>query len=172
MFKSSSFFLLIGVLSLLVIAACSPVIVASAAPALGAVRQESAPALPDFPGLLKTLESLTGFAMLVAVLVNIGKTSGYIKDNQAQAYSAGFNLLLLGVLFVSQIFGKANLVPSLDAQAGELSNVLGVVFAFFWQIWVSRQSHNNFLAGLPWIGKSFSERNAGEEVSYLLETDE
>jgi len=108
-----------------------------------------------FEQLISTFLSLAGVGSLIAVLVNIGKTVGLVKDGQAANWSAGLNLAGLIALFTLQLLGKAELVPALDSQAGALASVLTALFGFIWQLIVSIKTHNT-LKGTRVIGKSFS----------------
>jgi len=101
---------------------------------------------------------------LIAALVNIGKSFGFVQDGTAPVWSAVLNIVALIALFAAQISGYANLVPVFDAQAGEFSNMLNVVVAFLVQFMASRKSYESALAGLPVIGKSYSLRLAGESI--------
>jgi len=163
------FSMFVFTLTVILIAAAMPVLVVSAAGIAPAhALQVAEPVAPfDFDALLASFKNLTGIAMLIAALVNVLKTAGVAKDGQANSWSAGLNLLALVGLFIAQLTGYANLVPSFNAQAGEFSNVIGVAFAFFWQLYASRKTNDMALAGLPAIGKSYSERNAGETVSTI-----
>ena len=146
-------------LSLFVAIIGFPLVAVHAAPS---VPQAVEPVATDWASLLVTFKSLTGAAMLIAAVVNILKSSGIAKDNQASAWSAGLNLAALVALFIFQLHGKSNDVPALDSQAGSLSTVIEVIFAFFWQLWASRKTHDVILAGLPYFGSSYSNKFAGE----------
>lgn len=108
-----------------------------------------------FEQLIATFASLGGVAALIAVLINIGKTIGWVKDGQAPTWSAGANLIGLIALFVLQATGHTDLVPGLDTQASELAAVLTAVFGYVWQLIVSINAHRA-LKGAAVIGKSFS----------------
>jgi hypothetical protein len=166
--KLSKLFTALFVLSVLVIAAGFPVVVAQAAPASFPVFQEAPPPPPvDFSSLLATLTSLAGAGALIAALVNIGKATGIVKDGTAPTWSAGLNIAVLIGLFVAQVFGYSNLVPAIDTQAGEAATVIQVVLAFIVQALAARKTHESVLAGLPAIGKSHSLRMAGESNSVV-----
>jgi len=161
--KLHKLFTFLFVLSVLVISASLPVLVAHAAPLAGIPLQEPTPTPPlDFDGLVKTLFSLGGAGAFIAVLVNIGKSTGIVKDGTAQTWSAGLNIVALAGLFVAQLFGVNHLVPAIDTQAGELATLLQVALAFVIQFLATRKTHEEVLAGLPAVGKSHSDRVAGE----------
>jgi hypothetical protein len=153
--------LLAGIISLLVIALSLPTLAAHALPAFARV-QESAPADP-FGDLFTTFKTLTGVAALIAALVGVGKRIGIVQDGTAPAWSTGLNIVGLIALFVLQLFGKADMVPGLDTQAGSLANVITVILAFVYQLFASRVTYENALAGIPVIGHSHSGRLAGSD---------
>jgi hypothetical protein len=125
---------------------------------------ETQPADP-LADLFTALKSLTGVSLLISALINALKTTGIIKNGDAPAWSVGFNLAGMILLFALQLLGKADLVPVLNAQAGGLSQVLTALVAFAYQIFVTRMTHENVLSGLPVIGKSYSGRAAGSGAS-------
>ena len=117
--------------------------------------------------LMTTFSSLTGVAMLIAAIVNSLKISGVVKDGQASSWSAGLNLVALAALFIAQEFGYGSIVPSVDSSANAWASLVSVIFAFVWQLYASRKTHDLVLAGLPVIGKTFSAKQAGETVSSI-----
>lgn len=167
--KQTSFVLFVVVLAVLLIASALPSQVVQAAPVPGVHFQEATPPAEavDIDSLVFSLKNLVGVGALIAALVNIGKATGIIKDGQAGIWSAGANVIgLAGILF-AQSAGYTTLLPALDAQAGELANVISVVFAYVFQLWISRKTHEAALAGLPLVGKSHSNRVAGENWNTL-----
>jgi len=117
--------------------------------------------------LLNSLKNLTGVAMLIAVIVNIFKALGVVKDGQAGTWSAGLNILVLLLLFIAQITGYAHLVPAFDEQANQFSQVITAIFAFVYQLFVSRKTHDSVLAGIPLIGMSYSGKVPGETITAM-----
>jgi hypothetical protein len=114
------------------------------------------------PELLTTLESLGGVALFFTALNNLLKKFKWVKDGQASAWSLGLNTLALVGLVALQLTGKFDLVPIIDKDAGLLANAINAVLALAFQLYVSRKGHENVLAGMPVIGKSYSGRRAGE----------
>lgn len=114
--------------------------------------------------LFTTFLSLSGVAALITVLINIGKSLGWIKDGQASNFSTGFNLVGMIALFVLNMLGMADVVPALNENAAMLANVLATVFGFVWQLWLSKIVHDNVLKGTKLIGKSFSAEAAKAEA--------
>lgn len=116
----------------------------------------------DFGALVDSLKSLVGISALIAAIVNIGKSAGWVKDGQAGTWSAILNLVALVGLCAAQLSGYANMIPWIDSQAGGLAAVASTVFMFVAQVWLSRQVHASVFAGLPVIGTSNSARQAGD----------
>jgi hypothetical protein len=112
--------------------------------------------------LFAVFTSLTGAAMLVASLVNAGKKFGIVKDGQAGAWTMILNLLAFGGLAWAQMTGRMEIVFQLDSKAGILANLLTVIVGYVYQLYVSRLTHQQVLAGLPLVGVSFSARKAGD----------
>jgi hypothetical protein len=131
---------------------------ALAAPAAGAVRGPASDiAIGDIVALVIQYASLAGFAALVAVLINIFKTFGIVKDGEAGKWSAALNLIGLVTLIVIKVFVPALAVTAIDGYAGQIAQVFIVVLGFVIQIVTSAGTHDAFAsAGLPVIGKSHS----------------
>jgi hypothetical protein len=109
-----------------------------------------------------TIEMLLGFAVtlgglgsLIAVLVNIGKTVGWVKDGQSATVVTGLNLLLMAAVFGMGVFKPEFDWKGLDENAGQLATVLATVFGFVWQMISSKLAHSGF-KGVPVLGKSYS----------------
>lgn len=147
---------LFSVICLVIVLASMPMVVFAASP------HAQAPAPATLDDLLATLKSLGGVALLFAALTNVGKRFGWVTDGNAPAVSLGMNAVGLLALVALQFAGKIDLVPSLDQNAGSVANLINDVLALVFQLYISRVGHNNVLAGLPLIGKSFSGRKAGE----------
>lgn len=114
--------------------------------------------------LVAALLKLGGFAALVAVLVNIGKTIKLVPDGLAPTVSTGLNLVGLIVLYVMGIVKPDFNIEQMDSVAGTLAQILALTFGLIWQLIASRLTHEKALKGLPLIGKSFS----GEQVKAFL----
>lgn len=129
--------------------------------------QEPAPVNP-LDDLLATLKNLGGFALLVTAVINASKQFGWITDGSAQKFSLLLNGAgLLGLIYL-QFSGGFDLVPVLDKQAGAFAYALNAVLALVFQLYVSRKGHDTVLAGMPFFGKSFSGRKAGENTMLQL----
>lgn len=152
----------IAVLSLVVVFASVPVVAAQAAPAFG-VTAEPAP-VPSLGDMLTTLASLGGVALFFASVINAGKKffPKQFPDDSAPTYNLVFQTIGLVGLVALQIFGRMDLLPMIDQNAGILANILTGIVALAYQIYVARIGHEQALAGLPVIGTSHSGRQAGD----------
>ena len=110
----------------------------------------------DLNSLVVFFGSLAGVGSFIAVLINIGKTVGLVKEGQAQAYSLGMNLAGLMILFVVGIVKPDVNIQGMDAQMGAVGSVLMIIFSFAWQLYSSKFAHDNILKGTPIIGASFT----------------
>lgn len=106
--------------------------------------------------LLAAFLALGGVGALIAALVNIAKTVGWVKDGQAPAVATGLNLLGMILLFVVGIVAPDFDVEGANQFAAQLANVLVVVFGFAWQLISSRITHEKALKGAPLVGKSYA----------------
>jgi len=106
-------------------------------------------------GLLQMLVQLGGVGALIAVVVNVLKTTGVVKDGQAGMVSAGLNLLALAALFGVQVWKPETDLVWLDSQAGALATLLTTVFGYIWQIVAAKMTHKA-LSGTPVVGKSYT----------------
>ena len=101
-------------------------------------------------------EVCLGAAAIIAVVINVGKSFGWLKDGQAQNASFVLNLLGLVALGALRVFKPEVSITELDAQAAQLANVLSVVVAYVVQLLGSKTTHL-VLSGVPLFGKSFSK---------------
>lgn len=115
--------------------------------------------------LLVAFLSLSGFGGLVAVLVNVGKTTGLVKDGKAPIFVTGLNLLGLVILFVVRLVAPEFDLGEVDALAGTFAQVLVVVLSFIVQLGSSKITHS-ILKGAPVIGKSHSVLDEHSIQSY------
>ena len=167
-----SLFKMIGVLCLVIALASIPAL-AFAAPA-GGVQVQDVQTVPTLADLLDTLKSLTGVALFFAAVINAGKQffPQLFPDNSAPTYNLVFQTASLVALVILQLTGRADLVPVIDATAGSLATVITAILGLFYQLYISRVGHENVLAGLPLVGKSYSGRAAGEPFSAVLVEDQ
>lgn len=104
----------------------------------------------DLDHILTIVGGLTGTFALIALLINVLKWVGVIKDGSAGKWSAGANLVV--VVTVAVVF---KLYPSfdfgtVDAHILEFVKVAGIVFAYIIQLVGSKRVHMAMAYGL-WI---------------------
>jgi hypothetical protein len=102
--------------------------------------------LSDLVQLVVSFGSMAGAAALVAILVDLFKRFGIVKDGDAPRWSAALNLLFLIALVSARYFAPQFSVEFLDAQAGAVAEVAAVVLSFVMQIAVSPAVHFQALA--------------------------
>lgn len=135
--------------------------------------------MEEIHNLVLSFGTLVGFAALVAILINVLKTFGVVKDGDAPKWSAILNLAGLIGLSVAKIVWPDLAISAVDSVAGQVAEILVVVFSYVVQIVVSNKTHNALVdAHVPLIGKSFSlesllnnfrEINPDNEASGRLE---
>lgn len=100
---------------------------------------------------------LAGFAALIALVINILKAAGWVKDGQAGTVSAGLNLLGLAGLFALKVFSPDLDLSVVDAQVSDFVQVGVVVFTYILQLLASKGAHAA-IKGVPVIGYSHTEQ--------------
>ena len=105
--------------------------------------------------IVSTAASLVGFGALISILVNIAKTVGWIKNDQATLWVVGGNLALILAVYVLQFFGQVDILTVLDAQVGTFAGILVMTSGFVLQVLSSKATHYA-LKGTPLVGKSFT----------------
>lgn len=108
-----------------------------------------------FDNVLIQVAALAGFAGLFALVINVLKVFGIVKDGDAQLWSAGLNLVLILVVYFSRIFWPSFDFALLAPIAQEVAAVGTFVLSFIVQL-LSTRLANFAVKGLPVIGKSFS----------------
>lgn len=107
-------------------------------------------------GLIARAGSLFGFGALIALLVNIGKSFGLVRDGQAQNWSAGLNLLLLAGLLALRVYSPSYDIQALDSQVSGLVQIASLAMAWALQMFGSKATHS-LARGIPLVGKSYSQ---------------
>ena len=105
--------------------------------------------------VLLIIGSLVGFSAFAAILVNIGKWANIVKDDDADKWVAGINLI--GVL---ALYGAMTFIPNfdpskIDTALMEIANVATYMFSFVLMLFGSRLTYIR-VKNLPVIGTSFS----------------
>ena len=114
----------------------------------------------DFQSLLTQWMGLAGIAALIAVVINVLKLAGVVKDGSAQTWSAGLNLAGMAALLLLKIFRPEIDLSGIDQQAAALAEVAMVVLGYLTQLLSAKLAHLA-VKRVPLIGASFS---AGEEA--------
>lgn len=108
-----------------------------------------------FEEVVVIVASLVGFAMLLSVIINILKVVGVVKEDTAQLWVTGGNLLLTLVVYGFRIFKPEFDFTTLDPMAQEIATIGTFILTFVLQILGSKVTHFA-VRGTPVIGKSFS----------------
>ena len=110
---------------------------------------------PVLGAVIKQFLAMGGFAALVAILINIFKAIGWVKDGTAGTVSAIANLAGLVGVFVLQNFVPDVSVTLIDEHMTVIAQILTSIFSYVYQYWVSYGTHNLLSAGnVPLIGTS------------------
>ena len=116
------------------------------------------PAPPmDLPSLLAQFMALAGVGALVALVVNILKTAGVVKDGDAPTWATGLNLAGLALLFFLKVFAPAADIGHLDGLAATIAQIGVLVLGLLTQLLGSKLGHVA-VRGTWVIGKSYSLR--------------
>ena len=99
--------------------------------------------------------SLAGVGAFFALLINIGKTTGVVKDGQAQTWSAVLNLVGIVAVFVLKLVKPDLDWAFVDSQAQTLAEIGTLAFGFVLQLLAAKTTHIA-VKGVPVIGKSYS----------------
>ena len=112
---------------------------------------------PDFWAVVAQFVTLGGFAALAAIVINVLKAIGVVKDDTAGTWAAGINLAGLITLYVTKIVSPDLNIAGVDAHLSQLAEILTLIFAYVMQNWVSRGTHEVLASGkVPLIGTSYS----------------
>jgi hypothetical protein len=122
----------------------------------GAQTEPPAPApVVDIGLLVAELAGMAGVSGAIALLINIGKTLGWVKDGQSQTISAVINFIVLGALLAARIFTPNLNIGQIDQGIQNFVAVGATVFAYIVQLFASQKTHE-VVTGVPVIGKSFT----------------
>ena len=107
----------------------------------------------DLFTLLSKYAALEGIAAFVAVLINLGKVVGIVKDGTSAKWSLGLNSVLFALVVIAGLFAAPIEQSTIDTVARVLAAVLG----FILQLITSPFVHTKLVdAELPVIGRSFT----------------
>lgn len=119
----------------------------------------------DFSEILTQWSALVGMAALIAVIINILKLIGLVKDGDAQTWSAGLNLAGLAVLFILRVINPDVDLGKVDEQMGSLAKTAMVVIGYVSQLLASKATHLA-VKNVPLIGTSLQVKEPGEPEQY------
>jgi hypothetical protein len=108
-------------------------------------------------GLTVQFVSLLGVAALVAVIVNILKVFGVIKEGASAYWASGLGLVMFITVAVLGIF-KPDLTPAfLNEAALKIATILTFILGFITQIAAAPLFHKALSSGsIPLLGKKLS----------------
>lgn len=129
-----------------------------ALPVLAAGPQQATPPL-DITTLLGQFLALAGVGALIALLINIGKQVGIVKDGDTPTWVTGLNLLGLVGLFVLRVVRPDADIGQLDGIASTIAQIGVLVLALITQIGSAKVAHAA-VRGAAVIGYSFSVKRA------------
>lgn len=109
----------------------------------------------EFQNLLAEWTALVGIAALIAVLINVLKLAGVVKDGTAQTWSAGLNLAGLVALFALRIFKPGLDLSEIDKHAAAFAEIAMVIIGYLTQLLSSKLAHLA-LRQVPVVGASFT----------------
>jgi len=106
--------------------------------------------------LIKQWGSLAGIAACIAILINVFKELGWVKDGKAQAWSVVLNMAAMGAMIGLKVFLPEASIPAVDEKLKFVAEAIAVILGLVLQLGVSKASYEKALKGAPLIGKSFS----------------
>lgn len=109
--------------------------------------------------LIALVMSLGGVGSLIAILINIGKTLGWIKDGQASTYTTGAGLFVGVLLFIAGIIKPDLDIAGIDGVVGQVAQIFAMVFSLIWPMLSAKLTHFA-VKGTPVLGKSFSREQS------------
>ena len=120
-----------------------------------------------FANIVAQFLALAGFAALISVIVNILKTVGVVKEDDAIKWVGGGNLIGILVMYGFRIFNSSFDFSGLDPTMMEISTVATFILSYVAQLGISKLTHIA-VKGLPGVGKSFSlDRANAAKVSFV-----
>lgn len=109
----------------------------------------------DLLSLASQFVALVGVGALLALVVNVLKVAGVVKDDTAPTWVTGLNLAGLVILFLLRVFAPGTDIGQLDGAAGTIAQIGVLILGLVTQVLGSKLAHRAF-RGTWLIGKSFS----------------
>ena len=110
----------------------------------------------DINQIVSLWASMLGVGALISVGIQIAKYFNLIADGNAQKVIGGVNLVGVIVVCVIVIFFPDFDLLKADSVAGQLANLLTLVFGYIVSLFGSKFTYDQ-LRGLPFLGKSFTK---------------
>jgi len=111
----------------------------------------------NFMSLFEHLLALGGFAAIAAIIVNVLKAVGVVKDGTAGTWAAGFNLAGLITLYALQVYAPEFDPSVVDSHLAQVAEILALILSYVMQNWVSQGTHKVLSKGnVPVIGTTLT----------------
>lgn len=110
----------------------------------------------EFMDLLAQWSALVGMAALIAVIINVLKLAGVVKDGAAQTWSAALNLAGLIGLFILRVVRPEVDIAHVDEQLGALAQIAMLIAGYVSQLLASKATHLA-VRRVPVIGTSLPD---------------
>jgi len=115
--------------------------------------------MPDLSSLLAQFLALAGVGALVALIINVLKVVGVVKDGDAPTWATGANLVGLVILFLLRVFVPQADIGKLDGLAATIAQIGVLVLGLVTQLLASRATHYA-VRGAALVGTSYSLRKS------------
>jgi hypothetical protein len=92
--------------------------------------------------------SMLGLQALFAIAIDLLKTAGLVKAEQAPYWSAGFNLAAVGGISIALGLSPDFNFPALDTQFSAIAQIATLVITFLAQFKGTQSAHNFLVRGL------------------------
>lgn len=119
----------------------------------------------DFVTLLAVYAALGGVGGLIALVINVGKTLGWVPDGSAATVSTGLNILGLAAVFALGVFKPGVDIGQVDASVQQFVDAATILFGLFVQLGGAKWVHS-LVRGVPLVGKSYSPPGWDAGVSH------
>lgn len=100
--------------------------------------------------------SLGGFAVLVSLLVNLGKKIGLVKDGYADKWHAGLQILVFILVASIDIFGLEIDLLQVDNVAGLVADLGAILLGILGMLGIGGFTYSKVRGVIPGVG--FSHR--------------
>ena len=105
-----------------------------------------------------------GAGALIAIVINVLKYFGVVKDGEAPKWNAGLNLGLIVVFVAVQLIWPSQSLQVIDTNLGLVAAILSFVFGYVLEIGSSKVAHAA-VSGIPLIGKSYTDDFVREAIA-------